>query len=304
MSRTIVVGTRASALALVQTHQVVAALQALHPERTFSIRHISTHGDRVLDRSLTEIGGKGVFVKEIEEALLGQEIDLAVHSFKDLPTEQPDGLAVGAILERADPRDALVARDAASLSDLPQGARVGTSSLRRSIQLHALRTDLVLADIRGNVDTRLRKLDAGQYDAIVLAAAGLTRLGLQSRVTEFFRPEAFLPAPGQGALALELRSSDAETGGLIAPLNHEPTRRAVAAERGFLSGLGGGCDLPIGAYAQVDGEGRLWLRALRAGSDGSGLAYLEAGGPAAEAEAIGRRLAEDALRSVSSTARD
>ena len=189
--------------------------------------HIRTEGDRVLSRPLVEIGGKGVFVKEIEEALLAHDVDLAVHSCKDLPTEQPSGLAIGAFLARVDPRDVLVARQGWSLAKLPAGARVGTGSLRRAAQLRALRPDLVLADIRGNVDTRLRKLDEGQYEAIVLAAAGLSRLGLDGRVSEYFDPQVVLPAPGQGALALELRADDEEVLELISALDDPATRRAA-----------------------------------------------------------------------------
>jgi hydroxymethylbilane synthase len=295
VKRTIIVGTRASALALVQTEQIVAALQALHPGRDFTIRHITTHGDRVLDRSLTAIGGKGVFVKEIEDALLAGTIDLAVHSLKDLPTEQPAGLLVAAVPERADPRDVLATRDGARLAELSQGARLGTSSLRRSVQLRALRPDLQIADIRGNVDTRLRKLDEGQYDGIVLAAAGLSRLGLGQRAVELFDPQVFVPAPAQGALALELRADDAELCSLLAPLDHAPTHAAVTAERAFLCGLGGGCDMPIGAYARQLQDGRLALRAMRADPDGRNLRYGEAQGALSEAEALGNKLAAELL---------
>ncbi len=295
MTRTIVIGTRASALAQVQARQALAALAALYPEQPFTLRNITTHGDRVLDRGLTEIGGKGVFVKEIEDALLAGEVDLAVHSFKDLPTEQPAGLVVGAIMARADPCDVLVTRNGQHLAALPAGARVGTSSLRRRVQLAALRPDLAVVDIRGNVDTRLRKLDEGQYDAIVLAAAGLTRLGLAGRIGESFDPRQFLPAPGQGAVALELRAADRETQALVAALDHAPTHTAVCAERAFLSGLGGGCDLPIGAFAWPDGEARLRLRGLNAERDGSRLVVVETAGPAAEAESLGRGLAREAM---------
>jgi hydroxymethylbilane synthase len=296
VTRTIIVGTRASALALVQTEQMVAALQALHPDHVFTIWHITTHGDRVLDRSLTAIGGKGVFVKEIEDALLAGTIDLAVHSFKDLPTEQPAGLVVAAVPERADPRDVLATRAGARLADLPQGARLGTSSLRRSVQLRALRPDLQIADIRGNVDTRLRKLDEGQYDGIVLAAAGLSRLGLGQRAVELFDPQIFVPAPAQGALALEVRVDDAELCSLLAPLDDGATHAAVAAERAFLCGLGGGCDMPIGAYARQSQDGSLELRAMRADPDGRNLRYGEAQGLLGDAEAIGNELAAELLR--------
>jgi hydroxymethylbilane synthase len=290
--KTIIVGSRASALALAQTHLVVADLQAHFPEQTFEVRHITTHGDRVLDRALTEIGGKGVFVKEIEDALLSGAIDLAVHSCKDLPTTQPAGLIIGAIPTRADPRDVLVSRSGAALADLPVGARVGTSSHRRAAQLHALRPDLRLLDIRGNVDTRLRKLDEGQYDAIVLAAAGLARLSLLARAAEFLDPHAFLPAPGQGALALEIRADDAATQKIVQALDHSPTRITVAAERAFLLGLGGGCDLPIGAYAWLNGQ-MLCLRGMQATPENGQVVYLEVAGPMSDPVALGQRLSVD-----------
>jgi hydroxymethylbilane synthase len=297
MRQSIVVGSRSSALALVQAESVAAALRSLYPQRVFTILHIRTEGDRVLSRPLVEIGGKGVFVKEIEDALLAHDVDLAVHSCKDLPTEQPAGLTIGALLARADPRDVLVARLRCPLAGLPGGARVGTGSLRRAAQLRALRPDLALADIRGNVDTRLRKLDEGQYDAIVLAAAGLSRLGLEGRVSEYFDPQVVLPAPGQGALALELRADDAEVLELIRPLDHPATRQAAGAERAFLRGLGGGCDVPIGAYAWPDG-GELALRGMLAAQDGGNPFYAEGRGPAAEPEALGERLARVVLEGV------
>jgi hydroxymethylbilane synthase len=297
MRQSIVVGSRSSALALVQAESVAAALRALYPQRVFRILHIRTEGDRVLSRPLVEIGGKGVFVKEIEDALLAHDVDLAVHSCKDLPTAQPAGLTIGAFLARADPRDVLVARQGRPLAELPGGARVGTGSLRRVAQLRALRPDLVLADIRGNVDTRLRKLDEGQYDAIVLAAAGLSRLGLDGRVSEYFDPQVVLPAPGQGALALELRVDDEEVLELISALDHPATRQAAGAERAFLRGLGGGCDVPIGAYAWPDGD-ELALRGMLATQDGSQPFYAEGRGPAAEPEVLGERLARAVLEGV------
>jgi hydroxymethylbilane synthase len=297
MRQSILIGSRSSALALVQAESVASALGALYPGRTFTIVHIRTEGDRVLERPLVEIGGKGVFVKEIEESLSAHDVDLAVHSCKDLPTEQPAGLTIGAFLARADPRDVLVARQGRPLAELPGGARVGTGSLRRVAQLRALRPDLVLADIRGNVDTRLRKLDEGQYDAIVLAAAGLSRLGLDGRVSEYFDPQVVLPAPGQGALALELRVDDEEVLELISALDHPATRQAAGAERAFLRGLGGGCDVPIGAYAWPDG-GELALRGMLAAQDGANPFYAEGRGPAAQPEVLGERLARMVLEGV------
>ena len=274
------------------------SLSASAPSR---IVHIRTEGDRVQSRPLVEIGGKGVFVKEIEEALFAQDVDLAVHSCKDLPTEQPAGLMIGAFPARVDPRDVLVSQQGCRLAELPAGARVGTGSLRRAAQLRALRPDLVLADIRGNVDTRLRKLDEGQYDAIVLAAAGLSRLGLEGRVSEYFEPQFVLPAPGQGALALEVREADAEVRELIGALDDPATRLATGAERAFLRGLGGGCDVPIGAYAWLDGA-ELVLRGMLATREGRDPFYAEArepaGGPASNPEALGEVLARTVLEAV------
>jgi hydroxymethylbilane synthase len=298
MRDTILIGSRASALALVQAEAVRAALSLRYPERAFRIVHIRTEGDKVQSRSLVEIGGKGVFVKEIEEALSRQEVDLAVHSCKDLPTEQPAGLMLGAFPVRADPRDVLVSKPGCRLAGLPAGARIGTGSLRRAAQLRALRPDLVLADIRGNVDTRLRKLDEGQYDAIVLAAAGLLRLGLEARVSEYFDPQVVLPAPGQGALALEVREDGAEVRALIGALDDPATRQAVGAERAFLRGLGGGCDVPIGAHAWRDGD-QLVLRGMLATGEGRDPFYAEArepaGGSATDPDALGEWLARSVL---------
>jgi hydroxymethylbilane synthase len=238
---TLIVGTRGSALALWQTKQVGQRLGAIHPELDVVVKTIQTRGDVVRDRALSQVGGKGLFVKEIEQALLAGEIDLAVHSLKDMPTEQPDSLALGAILERADPRDALVVRDGGDgLSGLASGARVGTSSLRRRAQLLAVRPDLEVLDLRGNVDTRLRKLGEGRYEAVVLAAAGLARLGHAEAITQFLPVETMLPAVGQGALCIEVRSDDKATRGLISMLDHMPTRQATEAERAFLHRLEGG----------------------------------------------------------------
>jgi hydroxymethylbilane synthase len=300
VQKAMIIGSRTSALALAQTHLMLASLQARFPEQPFEIRHITTHGDRVLDWALTEIGGKGVFVKEIEDALLGGTIDLAVHSCKDLPTVQPDGLVIGAIPPRADPRDVLVSRSGAPLAELPHGARVGTSSRRRGVQLHALRPDLQLADIRGNVDTRLRKLDEGQYDAIVLAAAGLARLSLLGRVTEFLDPQVFLPAPAQGALAIEIRADDVAVSGVVRTLDDAPARSAATAERAFLAGLGGGCDLPIGAYAWVEGQ-TLHLRGMSAVGASGQVVTREATGPLGDPAGLGQRLAADVLQRTAGT---
>ena len=301
MRDTILIGSRASALALVQAESIARALSLRYPERAFRIVHIRTEGDKIQSRSLVEIGGKGVFVKEIEEALIRHDVDLAVHSCKDLPTEQPAGLTLGAFPVRADPRDVLVSKQGCRVADLPADARVGTGSLRRAAQLRALRPDLVLADIRGNVDTRLRKLDEGQYDAIMLAAAGLSRLGLEGRVSEYFDPQLVLPAPGQGALALEVREADAEVRELIGVLDDPVTRQAAGAERAFLRGLGGGCDVPIGAYAWRESD-ELVLRGMLATRGGRDPFYSEAreaaGGPVSDPEALGEMLARTVLEAV------
>ncbi|MBI3932765.1 MAG: hydroxymethylbilane synthase [Acidobacteria bacterium] len=284
------IGSRGSALALWQAEHVKAHLGTLG--HTAEIRVITTTGDRVLDRRLEAVGGKGAFLKEIEEALLAEEVDLAVHSLKDVPTQLPDGLRLAAFLERADPRDALLSASGRGLAELPDGARVGTTSLRRRAQIRAFRPGLVLADLRGNVDTRIRRLREGQYEAVILALAGLTRLGRREEVTEVLEADVLLPAPGQGAIALECRSGDERIESAVAPLDHAPTARAVAAERSFLSALGGGCNVPLGAYAQVGADG-LRLRALVARPDGSEV--LRGEGQGKDPEALGRSVAKDLL---------
>jgi hydroxymethylbilane synthase len=291
----LIVGTRGSALALWQTYHVVERLRAGIPGLGVEIRTIQTQGDLVRDRALSQVGGKGLFVKEIESALSSGEIDLAVHSLKDMPTEQPQGLALGAILERADPRDALIVRGGkGNLNGLPPGARVGTSSLRRRAQLLAARPDLQVLDLRGNVDTRLRKLDEGQYDAIVLAFAGLVRLGHGGAASQILPVDLMLPAVGQGALCVEVRAGDAATQGLVSALDHLPTRRAAEAERAFLRRLEGGCQVPIGAFGQVQGS-QLALRGLVASLDGSRLVRDGMRGPAEQADRLGTELAERLL---------
>ena len=265
--RTLTIGTRGSALAMTQTESVVAALRARHAGLDVRVQRITTTGDVMRDVPLATIGGRGVFVDAIENALRQGEIDLAVHSAKDLPSRIPDDLAIAAFLERADPRDVLVSR-AGTLEELPDGARVGTSSLRRVSLIHAVRPDINTLDLRGNVDTRLRKLDAGDYDAIVLAGAGLIRLRLTNRVTEWLPAESFLPSPGQGALAIEVRASDADLQQLCRPLAHAPTEAALAAERAFLAQLGVGCAAAVGAHATVDGNDALTLRAMIGAPDG------------------------------------
>jgi hydroxymethylbilane synthase len=270
------IGSRGSALALWQAEHVRARLAALGHEAT--IRVITTTGDRVQDRRLDEVGGKGAFLKEIEEAMLAGELDLAVHSLKDVPTALPAGLRLCAVLERADPRDALLSRAGLGLKRLPAGARVGTTSLRRRAQVAALRPDLVLQDLRGNVDTRIRKLGEGACDAILLAMAGLDRLGRRAEATEILEPDLFLPAPGQGAIALECREDDGAVAAAVSPLHHPESGRAVAAERALLAGLHGGCNVPLGAYA-VGEDGAVRLTAFVARPDGSGLLRGQARDP-------------------------
>lgn len=292
--RVLIVATRRSRLALRQTELVVRALRAHYPDLEPEVREVRTEGDRRASDPLSRIGGRGVFVKELEAALLGGEADLAVHSLKDVPAELAPGLTLAAIPERGDPRDALVSRDGAGLAALPPGARVGTGSARRAVQLRALRPDLEPVDIRGNVDTRLRKVDEGQFDAVVLAAAGLERLGLLDRAAELFPPDVMLPAVGQGALAIEARADDAEILALLPAVDHRETRLACQAERAFLRRLGGGCRLPFGALAEVEGE-TARARGFVSDIEGTRLFHAEVSGPAAEAEALGVRLAERLL---------
>ena len=248
--RTFIVGTRGSALALTQTGFVVEALRKAHPHARFETRTIHTEGDRTV-ASLSEIGGRGVFVIEIERALLAREIDIAVHSLKDLPADETSGLTIAAVYEREDPRDVLVSRARVTLDRLPTGATIGTGSPRRAAQVIAARPDLTIADIRGNVDTRLRKVEDGEYDATVLAAAGLSRLGWLDRATEVFEPHEMLPAVGQGALAVQTRTDDVDAVAAVSALDHAATRAAVTAERAFERRLGGGCHAAIAAYAVI-----------------------------------------------------
>jgi hydroxymethylbilane synthase len=283
------IGSRGSQLALWQAHWIQARLEELGHESRVEI--IKTTGDNLTDVALSQVGSKGLFTKEIEEALLAGSIDLAVHSLKDLPTDLPAGLTLAAIPEREDPRDALVGR---ALEDLPAGARVGTGSLRRSAQLRARRPDLQIEDIRGNVDTRLRKLDEGQYDAIVLAAAGLRRLGWESRITELFNPSVMCPAVGQGALAVETRDDGGAAFHIAQRLEHADTRTAVTAERAVLASLGGGCQAPIGAYAYVN-DGTLSVVGRIISPDGKKLIRHAKHGAIADPAALGQALAEELL---------
>jgi len=290
------VGSRASALALRQAELAVAALRRAHPGLECAIVEFTTRGDRDLEHPLPEIGGKGVFTAELEAALLSGRIALAVHSLKDLPTEQTPGLVVAAVLERADPGDVLVSRSRRPLAGLGPAPAIGTSSTRRAAQLAALRPDARLLELRGNVQTRVRKaleMD-GPYDAIVLAAAGLARLGLDDAIAERFAPERLLPAPGQGAIALQCRA-DGPGREIVASVNHAPTWAAVTAERAFLAGLEGGCSAPVAAYARLEGDA-LVLHGLVAATDGTKVLRFRRSGAPVEAERLGQAMAEEALR--------
>ena len=284
----LIIGSRGSQLALWQANFIAAELKKLGTESLIKV--IKTTGDHLQTMSLTQAGGKGLFTKEIEEALLTGLIDLAVHSLKDLPTESPEGLTIAAVPERADPRDAIVG---CSLAQLPRGARVGTSSGRRASQLRILRPDLQIEPIRGNVDTRLRKLKEGQFEAIVLAAAGLHRLGLSHEITEILSPEQSCPAPGQGALGIQTREDDPARK-ICEQLDHLPTRRAVACERTVLATLGGGCQLPLGAFAEIVGD-TLHARAVASSLDGVLYLRAEGTGPQERPEELGHSIAQDLL---------
>jgi hydroxymethylbilane synthase len=291
---TVVLGTRGSKLAVHQSEWVQAQLHALAPHVTVTLRKIQTSGDKILDVPLAQIGGKGLFVKEIEEALLSGEIDLAVHSMKDVPTELPEGLAILCVPPREDPRDALISREGRLFMDLPLGARIGTSSLRRQSQLLHARPDLTIAMLRGNLDTRLRKLREGQFDAIVLAAAGLRRLAWAHEITEYLAPQISLPAIGQGALGIEGRRDDLFIHSLLSELNHAPTKIAVLAERGLLLRLQGGCQVPIAAHATLTETG-MKLEGLVASVDGKELIRDTIEGTIEDPESIGIQLADRLL---------
>ena len=291
---TITVGTRGSPLAMRQTELVVASLRAQDPEAQIEIKQITTQGDRDQRASLSDIGGQGVFVKELEAAILVGDIDVAVHSLKDVPSEIAPGLTLAAYPERADPRDTLVSRDGKTLAELPAGARIGTGSRRRVVQLLALRSDIEPVDIRGNVDTRIRKVDEGEYHAAVLAQAGLERLGLAERASQVFDAEELLPSVGQGALVIEARAGDAALLELLASISHDATRLAWETERAFMARLGGGCQLPFGAYAEIEGDS-LRFRGFVADDEGHHLLRGELRVPVEEAGSVGTMLAERLL---------
>ncbi|MNU69086.1 Porphobilinogen deaminase [compost metagenome] len=293
-ARTLRIATRKSPLALWQANFVKDRLEALYPDLRVELVPMSTQGDKILDTPLAKVGGKGLFVKELETAMLEGRADIAVHSMKDVPVEFPEGLGLHTICEREDPRDAFVSNRFKQIDELPQGAVVGTSSLRRQCQLRAARPDLVIRDLRGNVNTRLAKLDAGEYDAIILAAAGLKRLEMAHRITAFIEPEQSLPANGQGAVGIECRLDDVELHALLAPLEHTETRIRVLTERAMNRALQGGCQVPIGAYALVQGD-EIWLRGLVGSPDGTQVIRDEIRGPLADGEALGHTLAQRLL---------
>lgn len=295
-SRTLRIGTRGSRLALLQTQWVAQELLSAHPEIMIEVITIRTRGDRILDSPLSMVGGKGIFVKEIEDALLSGTIDLAVHSMKDLPSELPRGLKIGAVPRREDPRDALITKDGRRLSELGEGAVIATSSLRRKSQIRHMRPDLTVVDLRGNVDTRLKKLFGGDsgIEAIVLAVAGIKRMGLVEKVTEVLDPERMIPAAGQGALAIEVREGDPEVEAIVRSIEDPTTRACIRAERAFLEELQAGCQVPAGAIANVSGDS-LEISAMVADPEGKELFRLTQAGPTTEPEALGRQVARGLL---------
>ncbi|KJG22902.1 porphobilinogen deaminase [Photobacterium iliopiscarium] len=288
------IATRKSPLAMWQAEFVKAELEQAHPGLVVELLPMVTKGDIILDTPLAKVGGKGLFVKELEVAMLEGRADIAVHSMKDVPVEFPEGLGLVTICERDDPRDAFVSNNYDSIDDLPQGAIVGTSSLRRQCQLRSQRPDLIINDLRGNVNTRLRKLDEGQYDAIILATAGLKRLKMNDRIRCEIAPEISLPAVGQGAVGIECRLNDKRVRQLLAPLNHQPTATRVLCERAMNNRLQGGCQVPIGSYAELQDD-TIWLRALVGEPDGSIIVRSEISGPIANAEQLGETLADELL---------
>jgi hydroxymethylbilane synthase len=297
MSELIRIATRKSPLALWQAEYIKAGLQRFHPDIEVELLAIKTRGDKMLDSPLAKIGGKGLFVKELETAMLEGRADIAVHSMKDVPMEFPAGLGLAIICERGDPRDAFVSNRYASLDALPQGSRVGTSSLRRQCQLRQQRPDLRILDLRGNVNTRLAKLDNNDFDAIILASAGLQRLGMDDRITQAMAAEQSLPAGGQGAVGVETRSDDLRLQALLAPLHHAASAECVLAERALNKHLEGGCQVPIACYAISDpgNDQQLWLRGLVGYPDGSKVLVSEQRADKSQAEALGVAVAEDLL---------
>jgi hydroxymethylbilane synthase len=289
----VAVGSRRSKLAMLQSRSMIVELSSIHPGLEFDLVEITTMGDRHRDVSLEVLGGEGVFVKELEEALLDGRIDMAVHSAKDMPTEVPDGLCLAATPRRVDPRDVFVSRSG-RLADLAPGASIGTGSQRRAVQIAAQRPDLDIRGLRGNVDTRLKKVSSGVFDGILLAAAALIRLGLEEHITEYLSPDVVVPAVAQGSLGIETRAGDDRMAGIVAPLNHEPTWHAVIAERVFLKALGGGCRAPIAAFGSVE-AGRLYMRGMVADPAGKTILRHDIEGNASDPEETGNVLAHELI---------
>ncbi|MFA6011460.1 MAG: hydroxymethylbilane synthase [Desulfobacteraceae bacterium] len=294
MGESLIIGTRGSKLALWQAHWVKSEIEKKHPELNVELSIIKTKGDKILDVPLAKVGGKGLFVKEIEDALLSGKIDLAIHSMKDVPAEIPEGLCIGAIPLRENPQDVILSKNNLQLMDLPERARVGTSSLRRSSQLKKVRPDLTILPLRGNIDTRLKKLDEGEYDAIVLAAAGVRRLGFENRISQYLEPEEVLPSVGQGALCIEIRIADSRIEAIVSKLNHADTNTVVSGERSFLHRLEGGCQIPIAAHGQVEGKD-FTLTGLVADLTGETIIKETITGPREESVSLGITLADRLL---------
>ncbi|MFQ5450466.1 MAG: hydroxymethylbilane synthase [Nitrospinaceae bacterium] len=293
----ITIGSRGSALALWQANWIKSQLETLHKGLQVEIRIIKTSGDKIQNVPLTKIGGKGLFVKEIEEALMRKEVDLAVHSMKDVPMKLPIELCIAVITERENPFDALISRDGTPLADLPPNAKIGTGSLRRSSQLLQYRPDLEIVSLRGNIDTRIKKLDSEGLDGVILASAGLRRMGWQEKITEIISPDILLPAMGQGAIGIETRKHDPDVQGLIVDLDDEKTHLALDAERAFVGILEGGCQVPIGAFATLDDENdELTVRGLVASLDGKTVYKWDKQGPRHDAQKLGRELGKDLLK--------
>ncbi|TKF89262.1 hydroxymethylbilane synthase [Vibrio breoganii] len=295
--QTLRIATRKSPLALWQAHYVKSRLEEIHPDLDVELVTMVTKGDIILDTPLAKVGGKGLFVKELEVAMLEKRADIAVHSMKDVPVDFPEGLGLAVICEREDPRDAFVSNTYQSVDELPQGAIVGTCSLRRQCQISAARPDLVIKELRGNVGTRLGKLDDGQYDAIIIAAAGLKRLEMEERIQSYIEPESSLPAVGQGAVGIECRLDDERVLELIKPLNHTDTSDRVSAERAMNLALEGGCQVPIGSYCVITPDNQLYLRGLVGKPDGTEIIRAEIRGERSQAIAMGEELAQELLAS-------
>ena len=294
MNDPIKIGTRGSKLALWQANWVKSVLEEKFPPQTIELIIIKTQGDKILDVPLARVGGKGLFVKEIEQALLTRQIDIAVHSMKDMPAEIPDGLCIGAVPERENPSDVFISQSGLGFDEIDSGSIIGTSSLRRGAQLRHARPDMVIQPLRGNLDTRLKKLETENYDAIVLAAAGVKRLNFEHKISEYLNPDIVLPAIGQGALCIEIRNDDSTVGPLVESLDHAPTRIAVKGERAFLNRLEGGCQVPIAGHGKIS-QDQFILTGLVAEVDGSQLIKAEMSGPMDSSEAIGIDLAEELL---------